>query len=129
MEKDFDSWNVKKKKADDIKIRPMFKERDVWWCSIGTNIGDEQDGKGENFTRPVLVVRKFNHNIFIGIPLSTKIKDSTFYHKIHFMGRDQSLMLSQIRIMDAKRLRDKMGSMPSNEMENIKEKLRKLVLY
>ena len=46
MEKDFDNWNIQKKRAQAIKERPMFKEREVWWCTLGVNIGDEQDGKG-----------------------------------------------------------------------------------
>ncbi len=106
----------------------MFKEREVWWCSLGANIGDEQDGKGRSFTRPVLVLRKFNRNVFIGIPLSTKVKDNQFYHRVTFNNIEQSLVLSQLRLMDAKRFRDKMGDIPSHEIEKIKEKLRKLIL-
>ena len=128
MEKDFDSWNIQKKQAHAIQERPMFKEREVWWCSLGVNVGDEQDGKGSSFTRPVLVLKKFNRNVFIGIPLSTQLKDNQFYHRIHFKGIEQSLLLSQIRLIDAKRFRDKMGELSPPEMEKIKEKLRKLIL-
>jgi len=127
MVKDFDQWNIQKKQAHAISQRPMFKEREVWWCSLGLNVGDEQDGKGDAFTRPVLVFKKFNRNVFVGIPLSTQLKENRFYHHIHFSGIDQSLLLSQIRLMDAKRLRDKMGDLPSHEMQNIKEKLGKLL--
>jgi mRNA interferase MazF len=126
--KDFDIWNLQKKKVEKLHQRPMFKEREVWWCSLGANIGDEQDGKGRSFTRPVLVLRKFNRNVFIGIPLSTKVKDNQFYHRVTFNNIEQSLVLSQLRLMDAKRFRDKMGDIPSHEIEKIKEKLRKLIL-
>jgi mRNA interferase MazF len=128
VEKDFDNWSIRKRKVHGIDLRPMFKERDVWWCSLGVNIGDEQDGKGENFTRPVLVFKKFNRNIFLGIPLSTQLKENIFYHRVNFKGIEQSLLISQIRLIDAKRLRDKMGGMPSSEMQNLKEKFRKLIL-
>ncbi len=30
------------------------------WCSIGINVGDEEDGKNELYERPVLVIKKFN---------------------------------------------------------------------
>lgn len=106
----------------------MFREREVWWCSLGVNVGDEQDGKGQSFTRPVLVLKKFNRNIFMGVPLSTQLKDNPFYHRIFFKGIEQSVLLSQLRILDVKRFRDKMGDLPSQEVEKIKEKLRKLVL-
>lgn len=128
MTKDFDRWNKQKKEADALHERPMFREREVWWCSLGVNVGDEQDGKGQSFTRPVLVLKKFNRNIFMGVPLSTQLKDNPFYHRIFFKGIEQSVLLSQLRILDVKRFRDKMGDLPSQEVEKIKEKLRKLVL-
>jgi mRNA interferase MazF len=109
MQKDFDLWATQKKKADALFQRPMFKENEVWWCSLGVNVGDEQDGKGDSFTRPVLVLKKFNRNIFMGIPLSTQLKDNQFYHRILFKGIEQSVLLSQMRLFDAKRFRDKMG--------------------
>ena len=37
----------------------------------GKNIGFEQNGKGSNFVRPILVLRKFNSSIFWGLPLTT----------------------------------------------------------
>lgn len=45
MKKDFDNWN-KIKKSVNIKVAEVyFRERDIWWVSLGTNIGFEQDGK------------------------------------------------------------------------------------
>jgi len=47
--KDFDAWNVKKKLTDTkMSSAPFFKERDIWWMSIGLNVGYEEDGKHEN---------------------------------------------------------------------------------
>jgi mRNA interferase MazF len=37
---------------------PYFKNGEIWWCSIGENIGSEMYGKGEFYRRPVLVIRK-----------------------------------------------------------------------
>ncbi len=128
MSKDFDNWGIKKKKVHGVDVRPMFKERDIWWCILGTNVGDEQDGKGDNFTRPVLVLKKFNSNIFIGIPLSTQLKDNKFYYRINFRNMDQSLLLSQLRLMDAKRFEIRMGYISLGEMEKIKERIKELIL-
>jgi mRNA interferase MazF len=126
--KDFANWNIKKQKADSIAIRPMFKEREIWWCSLGVNIGDEQDGKGHSFVRPVLVFKKFNKNIFIGIPLSTRIKENSFYYRFTFLGKEQSLLISQLKLLDAKRFGNKMGELTSHEMENIKTRIKNMML-
>ena len=71
MQKDFDSWNDFKKKIEEKMSAPTFKQQEVLWCSIGLNIGHEENGKNEFFNRPVLVVRKFSKHIFLGVPLST----------------------------------------------------------
>jgi hypothetical protein len=43
MKKDFDGWNEKKKDTNE-KIGPFCHERELWWCTLGVNIGFEQDG-------------------------------------------------------------------------------------
>lgn len=125
--KHFDDWNNVKKCANARNTRALFKEGDVWWCSLGVNVGDEQDGKGRHFSRPVLILKKFNQNIFLGLPLSTAIKENRFYHRLHFKGIDQSVVLSQLRLLDAKRLENRMGDLPSHECEKVKEKLKRLL--
>jgi len=128
MNKDFDGWTIVKKESHSDVSRVIFKERDVWWCKLGANIGDEQDGKGRSFTRPVLVMKKFNKRIFIGLPLSTALKeDKHFYHKFEFKGREQSVIISQIRLLDSKRLSHKLGAVNEVDFLEIKEKAKKLI--
>jgi hypothetical protein len=45
--KDLDRWNELKKKIDSYPADnvPYFHEREIWFCSIGHNVGFEQDGK------------------------------------------------------------------------------------
>ena len=107
--KDFDKWNRRKKEIENRNIdnpKIMFCDRGIWWCSIGTNIGIEQDGKGNNFERPVLVLRKFNKYIFLGIPLTTKKKNLNlpFYFKLKGAKVESIAILSQIRLFSSKRL-------------------------
>ena len=71
MDKNFDEWNECKKNRDKNDIDIYFYEREIWWCAIGVNVGFEQDGKGERFARPVLIIRKFSKNVFLGVPLTT----------------------------------------------------------
>lgn len=128
MQKDFIGWNEIKQKSENIEERLLFKERDIWWCRIGINIGDEENGKGDEFNRPVLILKKFNKRVFIGLPLSTVVKESNyFYHKFHFKGQEQSVIISQIRLFDAKRLTHKMGTINMKEFINIKERARELI--
>jgi mRNA interferase MazF len=126
MEKDFDNWNSKKKEISNGK-RVYFHKGDIWFTSLGKNIGDEEDGKNYNFERPVLIVRKFNNNIFLGIPLtSNKEKEGKYYHKlISFVG--STAILSQVRLLDAKRLLRNMGKIEGRELKEIKIKIGKIV--
>jgi hypothetical protein len=59
----FDLWNTAKQNLDIKILDEKFRvhEREIWWCSMGVNIGDEEDGKNELFERPVLILRKFNN--------------------------------------------------------------------
>src|SRR3972149_11433241 len=72
MNKEFLKWHVLKSDLDRQAVSAKFQEREIWWCSLGCNIGYEQDGKHELFERPVLIVRKFNADLFWGLPLSSK---------------------------------------------------------
>ena len=93
-ENDFDNWNAKKKKAHKEKQRPFFYEQEAWFCTLGVNIGFEEDGKGDDFLRLVLVLRKFNKAILWALPMTKNIKSGKYYHEISFDGRNSSLILS-----------------------------------
>lgn len=108
--KDFDNWNLVKKEIDIRQSRLFFAEKDIWWCNIGINVGSEQDGKGGKFLRPVLIYKKINKRLFIGIPLTKILKEGTQHMSFYFDYNLHSLIISQIRTCDSKRLVDKMGS-------------------
>lgn len=115
MEKDFQKWHKIKERIDHVPARIFFHERETWWCSIGVNVGFEQDGRGERFARPVLIFKKFNNEVFWAIPLSTKIKKGKFYVPIELGdGVPRVVIISQLRLMDAKRLVYKISTI-SNE--------------
>ena len=127
--KDFDGWNERKKKVENRDIdnpKIMFHDREVWWCSVGVNIGIEQDGKGRNFERPVLILRKFNKYIFLGIPLTTKQKNLNlpFYFKLKGAKIESIAILSQIRLFSSKRLLRRIEKISPNLFQDIKKQLR-----
>jgi mRNA interferase MazF len=47
MSKQFDAWNQLKTILHNSDKELYFKERDIFWASIGINIGYEQDGKDD----------------------------------------------------------------------------------
>lgn len=69
--KQFDAWGVLKNEVNEK--RPMFyvKEREIRYVHLGQNIGFEEDGKGVDFKRPVLVLKKVG-NMFVTLPMTTK---------------------------------------------------------
>ena len=125
MNKDFDNWNILKKKLDDNINYPSFKEREIWWCHTGVNIGDEECGKGVKSHRPVLILRKFNNKIFTSVPLTTAIKNNYFYFQISFQDKRRCLMLSHLKVIDAKRLDRKISYLSKEQFFKVKEEIRR----
>lgn len=60
----------------------IFHNRDVFYAHVVENIGFEQCRKGEDFVRPILVYKKFNNHLFLGIPLSTTPNRSKYYFNL-----------------------------------------------
>lgn len=108
--KNYRSWHNKKEKLENISERPFFHEREVWYCYLGANVGFEQDGQGEDFLRPVIIIKKFNNEIFWGIPLTKSNKklnknNEKYYYDFDFTEDVKSrAILSQLRLIDSKRL-------------------------
>lgn len=125
MEKDFDGWNEKKKALDKSEREVNFHEREIWWCSIGFNVGSEQHSESEDFGRPVLVVRRFTQSMFWGVPLTTKLYKNPFRHRFALNGIENDILLIQMRAWDSKRLIRKVGTMPKNRFEEFKLKIRR----
>jgi len=125
--KQFDKWNTLKETLHSSKKENFFKERDIFWASIGVNIGFEQDGKGEIFSRPILILKKYNKNIFLGIPLSTQIKQGSFFFEFELNGKTSNALLVQARVYDAKRLENKIGKINQEDFDTLKIKFRELL--
>ena len=101
----------------------IINEYQVFWCSLGENVGDEENGKGYIFRRPVLIFKKFNNNLFWGIPMSTKNKDNKYYVKVLLKGIEQSAMISQLRVLDSKRLDQYIGYVSKADFIKIQNRI------
>lgn len=68
MKKDFDRWNEMKKQLErEAVMPPAFpKNGEVWMCTLGKNLGREQNGGHRDFARPVLVSCAIENTAFAG---------------------------------------------------------------
>lgn len=130
MKKDFDRWNELKKKIDsDVSSMTNFpKAGQVWMINLGRNIGFKQNGSNEDFSRPVLVIRKFNNHMFWCVPLSSKQKDIDFYFNYKDSdGREVSLILAQMKLSSVKRFKRKMYEMDLNLFQEVRVILKSFI--
>ncbi len=129
MSEEFDNWNKIKKETQETKITFIFKVREIYWLKVGQNIGYEVYGKGEEFLRPVLILRKFSKDSFLGIPLTSSKKDDMFHFEFTPIHKQKInyAMLSQIKLFSTKRIHDKMGKISIEDFEKMKIKLKDLI--
>ncbi len=121
------SWFTRKTVLADSLNYPGFHEREIWNAYLGQNIGFEQNGAGKEFLRPILIMRKFNNEIFWAIPLTRTHKNLPFYYQFSFGDGISSAILTQIRLLDVRRLGNKIGVMAEQDFLEIKQKFKALL--
>jgi mRNA-degrading endonuclease toxin of MazEF toxin-antitoxin module len=127
MQKDFDKWNTEKKKINEIEPS-FYHEREIRWCSLGINIGYEQDGTSKIYSRPVLIVKGFSLNVCLVIPLTTSKKKNPYHVRVGIVeGKKAFAILSQIRLIDTKRLQDRLAVLNKDKFEKIRKAIRDLI--
>jgi dTDP-4-dehydrorhamnose reductase len=129
MNKEFDLWNENKKDISFNKTVIKFQQKHIIYMKIGCNVGFEEDGKGEDFLRPVLVYKKFNNRVFLGIPLTSKEKNDKFHFEFKYKKSKKSYaILSQIRLFDIQRAKYYDGKMLDKYFHELQEKLLDLIV-
>ncbi|MBA3789504.1 type II toxin-antitoxin system PemK/MazF family toxin [Patescibacteria group bacterium] len=126
MEKDFDEWNKLKKKTNDENPR-YYKVQEIWWCRFGINIGTEQDGRGDNFLRPALILCGFGHGACLVVPLTTSTREHPLRVSVGVVnGRAARANISQMRVIDTRRLVEKIGLLQRETFAHIRKSIRDL---
>jgi len=132
--KDYKKWHPLKKNLNNKKGEFLhFHVREVWYCHLGENIGFEQDGRGDEYLRPIVILKKFNNDLLWGIPLtkSGQRKDSKsdkYYYEFSFIKEiDSRAILSQIRSLDAKRLVRHIGTISEENFRDLTKKFKALL--
>jgi mRNA-degrading endonuclease toxin of MazEF toxin-antitoxin module len=121
--KDFEKWNIAKQKIDVYPTTAFIQESAIWLASIGVNVGFEMDGKGNDFVRPILIIKKINHETCIGIPITSKKKESAYRVDIDILGEAYQAVISQVRSFDRKRLLRYMSKASTEDFNAVVQEL------
>jgi mRNA interferase MazF len=127
MKKDFEGWHKKKSEIEESSKRILFQEREVWFASLGLNVGHEQNG-GKGFLRPVLIIKKFNNEICWCLPLTKRYRKGPFHFPLCMNNINSFAILSQLRLVDVKRLVYKINSVEESVFKEIKTKLTRFLM-
>lgn len=122
MEEVFDNWNSKKKDIHLNKIHHFYHKREIWWCSLGINIGAEHNGDNIEFQRPILILKALSARTCLVIPLTS----SEHEHPMRVIigqidGKEAKAVISQIRVIDTKRLTEKICFLDKATFETIRK--------
>lgn len=122
MEKDFNRWNEKKKVLDATSHQPPFvSEGEIWWASVGENVGSEIGGKSDLFSRPVIIFKKLSHGFYFVIPTTTQKRKGSWYVDFRQQGKNTVACLQQARVIDYRRLSSKLGTLDDADFLHIIE--------
>ncbi len=128
IEKNYKKWMGVKAKVNCSKKLQRINEGDVVWVAVGENVGVEIDGKGQKYSRPVLVLKKHTNRSFTGVPLTSKQHNGTWYTGFEFQGKKQVAVLVQTRLMDTARVYSRMGRLSRKDYSSILNNYVKLIV-
>jgi mRNA interferase MazF len=127
MQKDFDNWNEKKKNINEAGESKLYHARELWWCSLGMNVGSEEDGTGKEYERPILILKGLGPKICIVLPLTTSKSRHPMrvpIGTIDSAGKENSVIISQIKVIDTKRLIDRIGFLDTEKFEEVRKTIK-----
>ena len=123
----FIEWIGLKQKLHETTHKPPYvSERDLWWASIGENVGSEVNGKSDRFSRPVLIYRKLAHGFYLVAPTTTKPREGSWYVHVRLAEKDEYICLNQVRTVDHRRLFSKIGQIDTDDFDRVREAFWKL---
>jgi mRNA interferase MazF len=128
--KNHDDWNKLKKILEEVDIHIPFNEREIWWCSFGSNIGIEIEGKGEDFERPAIIIKKFNIEHAIVVPLTHfGIYNSIYYVPIYYdvLAYNSFAVITQIQRISSKRLMRRIGILSLKQFVEIIDAIKNIL--
>ncbi len=126
--KNFDKWFPRKKRLQQRDGPIHFREGEVWWCSLGVNLGTEMDGKNDFFERPVIILRRFGDHDLVVVPTTSQKKVGIFYFSISDVyGMSITVLLSHPRFISNKRLLRQYTSISEEMLRVVKKAIVSLI--
>jgi mRNA interferase MazF len=126
--KDFDAWNKEKKRIQNTEANKMYHEREIWWLSLGLNVGFEQDGTSTEYHRPALILKGFSKSVCLIVPLTTSQKKNPYHVDLGLVdGRQSYAIISQIRLVDTRRFVNKVGMLDKCMFDNVKSAVKAML--
>ena len=126
--KDFDTWNREKKRISNTQHETLYHDREIWWLSLGVNVGFEQDGTGKEFQRPVLVIKGFSRHVCWVVPLTTSQKKNPYHVSVGVVdGKSAHAIISQLRLVDTHRFINKVCTLDEELYMDVKNAIRALL--
>ena len=120
--KRFLEWIKLKEKLHTIeKGPPLVSERDLWWVSLGENVGSEMNGKSKLFSRPGLIIKKLSRGFYLVAPTTSQEKKGTWYVPIRQEGKNMFVCLHQVRTIDYRRLSNRLGIADEEDFRKVKD--------
>ena len=120
--------HFQKNQSKSEREQPMVKRGEIYYADLSPVIGSEQGG-----IRPVLVVQNDVGNRYsptvIAAAITSKLDKARMPTHIaldareHGLSRDSVVLLEQIRTIDKRRLRDKIGELSALDMQRINRAL------
>ena len=128
MKKDFTIWNEIKKKLHHNVYEKFYHTREIWWCALGANIGHEEDGSGEGYRRPVLILKGLSTDTCLVVPLTTSTQRHALRPSVGIIGgKEAHALLSQMRVIDTRRLVRKIEYLEKPRFEIIRKTARDML--
>lgn len=126
----FVDWTKLKVRIHVSERMPAFpQKREIWWASLGQNIGVEVNGKNAAFERPVLVIKVFNTHSYLVAPISSKVrKDKYLFEFINNVGERNVVNISQLRTISSKRFVRKIADIAGSDFNLILELIQANIL-
>lgn len=118
--KRFLEWiGLKKKLHNKISKAPYVNEGEIWWVSMGENVGFEISGKSHLFSRPVIVFRKLTHNFYLVVPVTSQVRSGSWYVPFKQGRKVNVACLHQVRTVDYRRFFSKLGELDDEDYRKI----------
>lgn len=125
--KRYHDWADAQREIDKKGYPTKWKVGGVFWANQGVNIGSEQDGKGDHFTRPILIITEFSERLVLIAPISSKMRRHRYRFKIMVKGEPRMVLLDQVRTIDLKRLGYFIDEIPMATLRQIRSALANLI--